>query len=310
MHPGIDLRLQRCAVVLADTLSFSEAAKKLHVAQPALSKSIQQLEQYVGVVLFARNSRKVALTDAGRRFVEEARQALLHAERAVEAVAVQARELIFGYPPQFDTRFILDVGKITLPGNAVRVAGRSSFSAEIIAKILNGEFDFGIVVMPGRYPEAGDCKIIPLLRFPLTAALPETHPLAGRAVLQLAELKDQPLVVFARDRNPALYDWFQARCATAGFDPNIAREVKDPHEFSAMILHRLGIGVGIGLNKNCPITQLPQDTVIPSFCEPDLGIQAAMIFGQRFKGPRLKPFFDAIVRLRNKYRQQHWPKHA
>src|SRR5712692_8053447 len=84
MYPGVELRLHRYVVVLADELNFTRAAARLHVAQPALSRQIRQLEEYLGAKLFERTKREVRLTLAGEAFAAEARLTLLHADRAVE----------------------------------------------------------------------------------------------------------------------------------------------------------------------------------------------------------------------------------
>ena len=84
MYPGVELRLYRYVSVLAEVLNFTRAAAKLHVAQPALSRRIRQLEEYLGVMLFERTKREVRLTAAGEAFAAEARLTLFHAERAVQ----------------------------------------------------------------------------------------------------------------------------------------------------------------------------------------------------------------------------------
>ncbi len=80
-----EIRLLQAAIVLAEELNFSRAAERLHLTQPALSKQIVELEGQLGFRLFERNHQIVELTDAGRAFVEEAREAVLHTERAVVA---------------------------------------------------------------------------------------------------------------------------------------------------------------------------------------------------------------------------------
>src|SRR5260370_16325221 len=82
VYPGIELRLLQYVVTIADELSFTRAAKKLFVSQPALSRKIGELETSLGVKLFERSTRQVTLTKAGQVFVEEARAALAHTERA------------------------------------------------------------------------------------------------------------------------------------------------------------------------------------------------------------------------------------
>jgi DNA-binding transcriptional LysR family regulator len=78
-----EIRLMQAAIALAEELNFSRAAERLHVSQPTLSKQIVELESQLGFRLFERNHQIVELMDAGRMFVEEAREAVLHTERAV-----------------------------------------------------------------------------------------------------------------------------------------------------------------------------------------------------------------------------------
>jgi len=303
MHPAIDARLQHHAVVLAEVLNFSEAAKRLHIAQPALSKSIQQLEEYLGLPLFRRTSRKVELTEAGQRFVEEARKALHHAQRAVEVVNPQdaAETVVLGYPPQFNSRFIQDLRTIVIPGTALKVVTQGSFSAEIVEKLSKGEWDCGILGMPDQYPQIADLKMVSLLRYPLKAAIPDSHKLALKAELRLTDLADQPLILPAKEQSPALHSWFVSRCRAAGFSPRIERQVKDPHDFSSMIFHGLGIGIGVGLAKDCQVHRLPENVTVRTFVEPELVIETAMILGERFNSAPLKPFIAAVQQLRHKY---------
>src|SRR5260370_18712710 len=82
MYPGVELRLYRYVVVLAEELNFTRAALRLHVAQPSLSKQIRELEDYLRAQVFERTKREVRLTAAGEAFAPDARLTLLHTHRA------------------------------------------------------------------------------------------------------------------------------------------------------------------------------------------------------------------------------------
>jgi hypothetical protein len=88
---GNDIRLMEAAIALAEELNFSRAAQKLHITQPALTKRIAELEDRLGISLFARDHQMVDVSDSGRAFVEEARLSVLHGERAFQAAQRAAR---------------------------------------------------------------------------------------------------------------------------------------------------------------------------------------------------------------------------
>ena len=98
---GNDLKYMNAAVAVAEELSFSRAAKRLRLSQPAITKYIAELEETLGVLLFVRDHHAVSLTEAGRAYVEEARIALLHADRAVQAARAAGR----------DVEMVLNIGR-------------------------------------------------------------------------------------------------------------------------------------------------------------------------------------------------------
>ncbi len=83
MYPGIELRPLRYVIAVAQERHFARAALRVHVARSSLSKSIRDIEDYVGVPLFERTTREVELTPAGRAFIEDGARALTYAERAI-----------------------------------------------------------------------------------------------------------------------------------------------------------------------------------------------------------------------------------
>jgi DNA-binding transcriptional LysR family regulator len=114
-----EIRLMQAAIGLAEELSFSRASERLHISQPTLSKQIIELEGLLGFRLFERNHQNVELTDAGRAFVEEARDAVLHAERAVmsaKAIFNGADEILnIGKSRYIDPFLISTVLSVRLP---------------------------------------------------------------------------------------------------------------------------------------------------------------------------------------------------
>jgi DNA-binding transcriptional LysR family regulator len=141
---GNDLKYMRAAIAVAEELSFSRAAKRLHVSQPAVTKYIGELEDFLGVTLFLRDHHVVSLTDAGRAYVEEARIAVLHADRAVQAAraAGQDAEMILnvGRTPYADPFFTSTLLATRLPlFPKLRLNLSSGFSCDLMHAVLTGE---------------------------------------------------------------------------------------------------------------------------------------------------------------------------
>jgi DNA-binding transcriptional LysR family regulator len=293
-------------VVVAEELNFTAAAERLHIAQPALSRAIRQLEDEIGFLLFVRSTRRVALTEAGREFVYEARKALHYSERVSEVVRRKkiqaAHKLVIGYPPQFDIRFLADLEKTKIPGVIdLQVVTKGSFTVEILSNIPNGELDAGIVLMPPGYRERTSLRKISLHHYPIEVAVLKTHSLARKKVLTLTDIRDEKLIIPKREKNPVLFEWFEKRCRSAGFSPNVCEAI-DPHEYGKMILYGEGIGMGAGLSTTCPVHRLPENIVVRRFREPDLVIETAFVFGERFRSGALKAFPAAVQKCWNKYR--------
>ena len=104
MFPNLEVRHLHAVIVLAEELNFAKAAHRLHITQPALSRQLSELEELHRFRLFSRDKRRaVELTDAGRVFVQEARSALLHAERAIHLARTthegRDRVLVIGHSP-------------------------------------------------------------------------------------------------------------------------------------------------------------------------------------------------------------------
>ncbi|MGB9069282.1 MAG: LysR substrate-binding domain-containing protein [Candidatus Acidiferrales bacterium] len=204
MYPGVELRLLRYVIAVAEELNFTRASARLHVAQPPLSKQIRQLEQYLGVELFERTKREVKLTSAGHAFLRDARKAIFHAQRAVE-VARAAKDELSGlfavsYSPLIDLRIVSKVRQYFSTSHpTAEVTLLSAHSSEQSDRLLHGTLLAGLVILPVMTPELA---FESLVREPLLLALPENHELARRDLLTAIDLDNTSLVKIRGDIEP------------------------------------------------------------------------------------------------------------
>jgi DNA-binding transcriptional LysR family regulator len=222
----VELRHLRYFTAVAEELNFSRAAERLHMAQPPLSAAIRQLERDLGVELFARTTREVRLTDAGRAFLRGARRTLADAERAAEdakrAADGELGQLRIAY--SWSTRFE------TLPalGRAFRAShpdvellSQEMWNARMPAAFGSGSIDIALSLCPEIVAEL---ELAPIRSERLVALLPQAHPLAGEDAIPLSALADEEFIVFPREIAPRLHDAFVAIYRRAGFEPRVRNE--------------------------------------------------------------------------------------
>jgi DNA-binding transcriptional LysR family regulator len=184
-------------VAVAEELHFGKAALRLNMAQPPLSQSIRRLEVDLGVDLFDRSRRGVALTQAGRVFLQEARRTLMQADlarrmtcRAAEG-AIEVRISFIGPAlyrvlPKLLVRF-----RETNPGIAVRLLERPS--TDQTKGVLAGDFDIGFVTSGTEYIEG--CETLVMEKTGFIAAVPGHWPIAQAPAVSLRMLAEHPFIL-------------------------------------------------------------------------------------------------------------------
>ena len=272
-EPTIDLRSWRQFLVLAQTLHFGRAAQQLHITQPPLSLAIQQLERRLGVPLFERTRRSVALTPVGAQLVEPVRQLLQQAA----ALQVRSREAAGGTVGRVRVGFVSTVGFGPLPRwlRAFRDA-HPGIAIELIEAtgdvqlrgFERGEIDVGFMlhapglslVAPVAAPAAPGSMRLQQLSLgiePLVLALPDLPAWAAPRRLRSAEVLVQPLVIFPRAATPSLYDAVLAFYHHHGATPTIAQEATQMQT----IVNLVSAGLGLALVPQA-VTQLQRPGVL------------------------------------------------
>src|SRR6266436_675630 len=207
----VELRHLRYFLAVGEALNFTKAAARLQVAQSALSRQIQDLEDEIGVTLLRRSSRGVMLTAEGKLFLEEVRELLKHADESVERVRALARgeygELHIGYAPSPTVEILppaLAAFQRAVP--RVKVLLHDLSSDELIAGLRNATLELAIMVQPTGGQTAG-IEFELLRTYPLSVAMAATHPFARLKSIPLEKLAAEPLIGLRRKDYPEYYDF-------------------------------------------------------------------------------------------------------
>ena len=242
----MELRHLRYFVAVAEELHFGRAAERLHIAQPPLSRQIRDLERELGTPLFERGPGGAELTPAGRAFLPEARLTLAQAERAQRTAQRAARgetgRLRVGFVDAATNSGILPdvLGFFRMHLPSIGLSLFEMDQAQQADALRDGRIDLGILQSP---PADADrwLRVESVHTEPLVAALPRGHKLSSRARLSLADLADEPFILFPRHVAPALYDDIMARCRAARFTPRVVQEAAGWHTVVSLV--SAGVGV-------------------------------------------------------------------
>ena len=224
----IELRPLRQFVAVAEELHFGRAARRLAMTQPPLTQAVQGLERTLGVQLFERSKRTVALTPAGHALLEEARRLL----RAAEALPAAVQAAALGQAGRLRLAFVSSIAYGALPlwlrgfreaQTGVQLQLREATLDVQLAAFATDEIDAGFVLhAPGAAPPG--FAALTVLREAMWLALPEGHPASARKRLRDADIAAAPLLIFPRAVTPSLYDAILARQRARGLTPQVAQE--------------------------------------------------------------------------------------
>lgn len=242
---NVEIRHLRYFVAVAEELSFSKAAVRLHMSQPPLSQQIKILEENMGVQLLERSRRHVHLTEAGRVFLAESKNILNNLKHAVGRT-VRTASVASG---QIRVGFVTTALFHALPIVQARIA--TSFpdltlvvydlsTRNQIDRLIQGHLDIGIVHSCSAPSEIN--KVL-IFTEPFVLAVPKGHELDSDITLTAEIIEKHPIIGFSNEQSPSLYDAQLACCLAKGFRPNLVHSARTP--FAIFQLIRLGFGISL-----------------------------------------------------------------
>jgi len=244
----VELRHLRYFVAVAEELHFRRAAERLHVAQPAISEQVRKLEAELGVQLFDRTQRNVALTDAGAALLTGAYRVLRQAEaaRAAARSASDRPRLRIGYvPTALRASIPRTLRRLVAATPNLQTTIEPGSGLELVDAVRADELDVAVVSLP--VPTAG-VRVTPLSEQRAVAVFPVGHEHAVKPHVALERIAPERIVVPPRDADRPLYDAVLAACSAAGISPTL---IEMPDGQVDRILLAVASGAGMTMLPEC-----------------------------------------------------------
>jgi DNA-binding transcriptional LysR family regulator len=292
----MELRHLRYFVAVAEDLSFTKAAAKLHLAQPSLTRQIHNLEEELGVRLLNRSKSQVALTEEGRSFLADSRRILSLATESILAVQRLSRgevgQLNIAYLPNFDFELLpetLRAFRQTFPHIALNLFDMTP--AEQLRALEARKIDLGFVGLPPP-ATAGAIQWESIARHGTVVVLPAKHPLARKRRLNLGELETMFFVGMSEKTHPGFRDWLNRSCQQAGFTPRVLQDA----ELEPALMTFVAEGLGVTLARE-HIKKLPHPGVVFRPLAPPLKSDYCIAWSRNNDSRALQQYIEIVKSL-------------
>src|SRR5579863_4270265 len=256
----MELRQLRYLVALADEESFTRAAEREHIAQPALSQQIQKLEQELGLPLVERTTRRVSITDAGHLLVARARRVLTELESARQELdrvrGIQTGHVAVG---AMNTMGPIDITLVIARFHElhpqVELTVRENNSDALAEMLRVDVLDLAFLSVTERVESHG-LALQQILMEELVVVLPKNHPLAGHADIRMIDLEHEEFISYREGAR--LRELLVGAAHEAGFTPKILLESNESRRIRRLVGRGLGVAIlprshAIGVGTNDPI---------------------------------------------------------
>jgi len=291
----MELRHLRYFVGVAEEQHFGRAAERLRVAQPSLSRQIQDLESEMGFLLFDRLPRGVRLSAAGKLFLSDARRILQDVDEAKR----RAERIALGKAGTLRIGIATAVAWHGLVVDSFREFRRRQPDAELelhhllsvhqVEGILSGRLDAGFVA--NLTPWHKDLAHWEFAQDRMLLAVPKGHHLTKREGIRLRDLRDMPFVWFPRWVNPLIYDRMMRACTRGGLSaPRIVQEATDRDTNLGLVQCQIGIAwMTESTRWHCP-----RGIVLLPVVDMNVRLPFSLIWKKDNSSPLLQKFVDQV----------------
>jgi len=242
---NMELRQIRYFQCVARELSFTKAARILHIAQPPLSRQIKMLEEELGVTVFERLGRGIVLTDAGRYFLDQTEKMTQRLEETINATRRIGKNdriwfgvgfvpsTLYGHMPAL-------IRQLRQLNTQVEIGLVEMTTLQQFEALKSGRIDIGV----GRILLKDDeIERLVLTDEPLVVALPISHHLAGKASVRLADIMDEPLILYPARPRPSYADHVLNLFRQKGYSPQVIQEVNELQTAIGLVTATIGIAI-------------------------------------------------------------------
>lgn len=256
----MELRHLRYFVAVAETLSFTRAAEKLHLAQPSLTRQIKDLEDEIGVRLLDRTKQRVNLTREGKSFLIDAKRVLELSGEMVEAVRRVSRRETTSLNIGYVADIFYDLLPMTLasfqrsfPTVAINLFDMTC--GEQFDALQDNKIDLGFVGLREPIEQRG-LLFQRVATYKTLAALQTGHRLCRKPIIKLKEFENEFFIGMSEESYPGYRDWLTDVCHRAGFRPKVLQDA----DIEKAVLQAVAAGLGIALVPN-QVQKLPHKGV-------------------------------------------------
>ena len=294
----MELRHLRYFVAVGEEQHYGRGAKRVRVAQPALSRQIQDLEEEVGFKLFERLSRGVKLSMAGKLFLEEARRILQQVEEATR----RAKRVALGQSGTLRVGFVESMSWHGVVPDSFREFRTRQPEAELQLKPLSsreqieavhsGVLDAGFVFAISNIDR--ELAELPVASLNLMLAAHKGHPLTKRKALRLRDLREAAFIWFPRRESPAFYDRLMHECFRNGLkSPHIVQEALN----EATILSLVACRMGVAFVTSATRWRCPESVVLLPVLDLKLALPFALVWRKDNASPLITKFVADVRSL-------------
>jgi len=294
----MELRHLRYFVAVGEEQHYGRGAQRLRVAQPALSRQIQDLEEELGFKLFDRLSRGVKLSTAGKLFLEEARRILQQVDeatkRAKRVASGQSGTLRVGFIESMSWHGVVPDSfrrfRERQPDAELQIKPLSSL--EQIGAVRSGQLDAGFVFTIANIDR--ELAQLEIDSISLMLAVPEGHPLAKSKSLRLRDLSSASFIWFPRRESPVFYDRLMHACFRGGLkSPHVVQEGVN----EATILSLVSCGLGVAFVSSATRWRCPGSVILLPVVDLKLPLAFALIWRKDNSSPLVARFVAEVRSL-------------